>query len=94
LVDPPGHDRRVGAGGEGGPVAIEAAAASANRRGRWRPCSPPHRLVLEITESVLMDSTDANRGLLADLKARGVALAIDDFGTGWPHGDAGTPLAG
>jgi diguanylate cyclase (GGDEF)-like protein/PAS domain S-box-containing protein len=44
---------------------------------------PPDRLVLEITESVLMEHTDTNVELLADLRALGVSLAIDDFGTGY-----------
>jgi PAS domain S-box-containing protein len=43
----------------------------------------PHRLVVEVTESALME--DAERGLahLQALKALGVRLAIDDFGTGF-----------
>ena len=44
---------------------------------------PPHRLRLEITESVLL--TDASRRLevLGRLRALGVELALDDFGTGF-----------
>jgi diguanylate cyclase (GGDEF)-like protein/PAS domain S-box-containing protein len=44
--------------------------------------SPSH-LVLEITESVLMDSGGPTLGRLQALKALGVRLAIDDFGTGY-----------
>ncbi len=42
----------------------------------------PHRLVLEITESMVLDSPTVRTTLfaLADL---GVAIAIDDFGTGY-----------
>jgi diguanylate cyclase (GGDEF)-like protein len=40
------------------------------------------RLQLEITERVLMDETEASRGLLAELKRLGVRLSLDDFGTG------------
>jgi diguanylate cyclase (GGDEF)-like protein len=43
----------------------------------------PSCLVLEITESVLMQTTAATIGKLADLRRIGVRLAIDDFGTGY-----------
>ena len=43
----------------------------------------PTQLILELTESVLMDDTEANMGTLAELKDVGVHLAIDDFGTGY-----------
>jgi EAL domain-containing protein (putative c-di-GMP-specific phosphodiesterase class I) len=42
----------------------------------------PSRLVLEITESVLIDTGDVE-DRLADLKERGVQIALDDFGTGY-----------
>ena len=44
---------------------------------------PPKALVLEMTESVLMDDTDGSAIALAELKAMGVRIAIDDFGTGY-----------
>jgi diguanylate cyclase (GGDEF)-like protein len=43
----------------------------------------PSCLILEITESVLMQTTAATIGKLADLRRIGVRLAIDDFGTGY-----------
>jgi diguanylate cyclase (GGDEF)-like protein len=43
---------------------------------------PPHLLVLEVTETVLVDDPVALTHL-AELRALGVAIAIDDFGTGY-----------
>jgi diguanylate cyclase (GGDEF)-like protein/PAS domain S-box-containing protein len=43
----------------------------------------PSRLILEITESVLMIDTTATLNRLFQLKSLGVRLAIDDFGTGY-----------
>jgi diguanylate cyclase (GGDEF)-like protein len=43
----------------------------------------PQRLVLEITESVIMRDGLETRRRLKALKERGVRLAIDDFGTGY-----------
>ena len=43
----------------------------------------PNTLVLEMTESVMITSTDENVDLLRQLKDLGIQLAIDDFGTGY-----------
>jgi diguanylate cyclase (GGDEF)-like protein/PAS domain S-box-containing protein len=43
---------------------------------------PPHRLQLEVTESVIMNTGDAMQ-YINELHAIGVELAIDDFGTGY-----------
>jgi diguanylate cyclase (GGDEF)-like protein/PAS domain S-box-containing protein len=44
---------------------------------------PAHCLVLEITESVLIETGDAVETRLATLKRKGIEIALDDFGTGY-----------
>ncbi|MGD8191280.1 sensor domain-containing protein [Brevibacillus ginsengisoli] len=43
----------------------------------------PEWLELEITESVLMQNSDANIAVLRDLRDFGIRISIDDFGTGY-----------
>ncbi|MDO3682945.1 bifunctional diguanylate cyclase/phosphodiesterase [Micromonospora sp. C28ISP2-4] len=43
----------------------------------------PHRLVLEITETVVMSELEVIDEVLATLRGMGVQLAVDDFGTGF-----------
>jgi predicted signal transduction protein with EAL and GGDEF domain len=43
----------------------------------------PQRMILEITESVLVSNRTAARNLLFSLNRLGVQIAIDDFGTGY-----------
>ena len=44
---------------------------------------PPSNLHLEITESVVMQETETNLGLLHALREMGVHIVLDDFGTGY-----------
>lgn len=44
---------------------------------------PPSRLVLEVTETTIMQNLDSTRLVLDSLSAMGVMLAIDDFGSGY-----------
>lgn len=43
----------------------------------------PRRLVLELTESVMVEDLPATLEVMAELTGLGVRLALDDFGTGW-----------
>jgi len=43
----------------------------------------PQRLELEITESVLLQNSDATLAILHELRSKGVRISLDDFGTGY-----------
>ena len=57
------------------PAIITSALASAQ--------VAPHRLELEITESVFLSDDAGTEAMFAALKRVGVRLALDDFGTGY-----------
>jgi EAL domain-containing protein (putative c-di-GMP-specific phosphodiesterase class I) len=44
---------------------------------------PPGLLGLELTEGMLLESSDAVRAALSSLRDLGVKIAVDDFGTGY-----------
>ena len=44
---------------------------------------PPHKLILEITESVMLDAEDRLESDLATLHGMGCVLSVDDFGRGY-----------
>lgn len=44
---------------------------------------PPTALVIEVTESALMDDIAVTRAAFDSLRSRGVQVGIDDFGTGY-----------
>ncbi len=46
---------------------------------------PPSRLMLEITEGVLIDNPDEMVKRIQDLHALGVRIALDDFGSGYSN---------
>ncbi|MDQ3785216.1 MAG: EAL domain-containing protein [Actinomycetota bacterium] len=57
---------------------VDTVAAALHKTG-----FPAGSLILEITESFLMEETDKTMTRLRELKELGVRLAIDDFGTGY-----------
>lgn len=44
---------------------------------------PPSRLMLEVTETVMMDQSNVITDAISRLSSLGVGIAIDDFGTGY-----------
>jgi diguanylate cyclase (GGDEF)-like protein len=44
---------------------------------------PPQRLDLEVTESVLIEESEATREVVASLRHAEIGVALDDFGTGF-----------
>ena len=44
---------------------------------------PPQCIEIEITESIMIDSTDKALNTISELKRMGIKIAIDDFGTGY-----------
>ena len=72
-------------------VAVNVSASQLRRRnfvGRLRRLledsgAEPARVVLEITEGVIVESAGEAIATLAEISALGVRLAIDDFGTGY-----------
>ena len=66
------------------PLQIKAPGAALGIMAALREAGlAPHRLELEITESVLVDDNSATERFIGDLSAKGVRFAMDDFGTGY-----------
>ena len=59
----------------GAALGIEAALGDANLA--------PHRLELEVTESLFVEDSEATDRFIEYLAAKGVRFAMDDFGTGY-----------
>jgi diguanylate cyclase (GGDEF)-like protein len=72
-------------------VAVNLSLAQFNDRGLVEQVEgalaasqlPPERLELEITEAVLLQSTEATLDKLHALRRLGVRISMDDFGTGY-----------
>ena len=48
-----------------------------------RHALPPERLIIELTESAMVQESGRLRGVLGELRSLGVKVAIDDFGSGY-----------
>jgi diguanylate cyclase (GGDEF)-like protein/PAS domain S-box-containing protein len=78
-------------GPDGGYVAVNVSARQVARPGLADSVAamlgatglPPDRLVVELTESVMLGGAPAARHELAQLDDLGVRLVVDDFGTGF-----------
>jgi diguanylate cyclase (GGDEF)-like protein len=62
---------------------LEADFVVQVRQALWNSGVNPRQIVLELTESMLVDDNQAAITVLWQLRALGVRLAIDDFGTGY-----------
>ena len=81
----------VSLGPEGVPVSVNLSARQVAYPGIVADVSAalehsgldPSKLLLEVTESALLEEADSPVSVLEALKALGVALVLDDFGTGY-----------
>jgi diguanylate cyclase (GGDEF)-like protein len=62
---------------------VEPGFVDAVRDIVWRAALDPRLIVLEITESLLVEDSDAAVATLWQLRGLGLKLAVDDFGTGY-----------
>jgi EAL domain-containing protein (putative c-di-GMP-specific phosphodiesterase class I) len=46
---------------------------------------PPHRIIVEITEAVLIKDFSMVNNAVKSLRAQGIRIALDDFGTGYSN---------
>ncbi len=72
-------------------VSVNVSGAQLKNQMIWRDvnevlrstCLKPAQLVLELTESMLMEDAEDNVRMLHELSQDGVKISIDDFGTGY-----------
>jgi diguanylate cyclase (GGDEF)-like protein len=62
---------------------LEPAFVEQVRTVLWGSGVDPHAIVLELTESLLVEDSEAAVAVLCQLRTLGVKLALDDFGTGY-----------
>ncbi len=87
----PSHGRWAAVGGDGFSMSVNVSARQLRsgalveqvQAALFEYGLDPHVLVLELTETAMMQDIQASVDILEDLKALGVRLALDDFGTGF-----------
>lgn len=66
------------------PLQIRAPGAALGIRNALREAGlDPHRLELEVTESLFVEDSHSTANFIQELSALGVKFALDDFGTGY-----------
>ncbi|MBT1515083.1 EAL domain-containing protein [Bradyrhizobium sp. SRL28] len=84
CVDAAGWSRDVGVAVNLSPVQFRNPSLVSTVKEALKASGlPPHRLELEITESVLLQNSEATLAVLHELRAFGVRISLDDFGTGY-----------
>jgi diguanylate cyclase (GGDEF)-like protein/PAS domain S-box-containing protein len=84
CMDAVGWSRDVGVAVNLSPVQFKNPSLVATVKEALKASGlPAHRLELEITESVLLQNSEATLSVLHELRAFGVRISLDDFGTGY-----------
>ena len=84
CVDAAGWSQDVGVAVNLSPVQFKnPSLVSAVKEALRASGLPAHRLELEITESVLLQNSEATLAVLHELRGFGVRISLDDFGTGY-----------
>ncbi|WP_298304315.1 EAL domain-containing protein [uncultured Erythrobacter sp.] len=66
------------------PLQIRAPGAALGIKNALREAGlPPHRLELEVTESLFIEDNHSTSAFIEELSELGVRFALDDFGTGY-----------
>ena len=66
------------------PVQIKAPGAALGILAAFKEAGlDPHRLELEVTESLFLEDDDHTARFMEELSSKGVRFALDDFGTGY-----------
>ena len=82
-AEPDGPLRSMSVNVSGRQLTVGAGLVPAVEAALTESALDPTKLVIEVTESALMEDAAAALRVVNELKALGVRIAIDDFGTGY-----------